>query len=1374
MTNKPSSIKHQPSKICPYPGPRSFNKDESLYFKGRDQHLDEIAKKLEEHRFLLVTGASGDGKSSLIFAGLIPHARAGFLKAQFSNWVVADFRPERSPLHNLANSLAHHLDYDDVLKVESDLNLGYSALIDLYKNSPLYSEDNQRNQRNQGNQRSQRSNLIIIADQFEEFFTNEENYNINTATATASARIVVRLLIETARIAQKQNLPVYIILTMRSDYFGHCTAFMDLPKMIVNSQFYLERLTRDDILQTLKEPAILSGNKISERLLQVLLNELSEDIGVDMLPIMQHCMYQIWKASDEGKEEMDLIHYAIVGGISKNKLPGEDQPKFEKWLAKLPEHTKKLYESPSLKNVLQIHANRLFDTAHEHYNNTQSVSKTDTVSKEEAQRIIKVAFQCLTKIDENRSVRNLMSLQEITDIIGDKKFDCDRVGKVLNIFRLDGNTFLRPFVTKDTETVLKPETILDITHEALMRNWSRLEEWAWEEHERVIIYRDLCAQLDKWLKNNKSKEHLLSAGSLSYFEKWYKELESNLIAWLNRYIERDRESVNLNTLSKQHFNEFVKQYFIDIKEYLKISRQNIDKKKKIAKAAMATISVLLVIAVIALFWAIDKRNEALELKQQIARTAHANEIATNAFLQLDNDPTLAFRLAEQAHKIESTKLSKQVIMAAYGEMPFYQKFFWHNSVIVSAKFSADGKYILTASWDKTARLFDFETKKELVIFKGHNNMMIQGNPDVINFSPDSRYIVTASLDSTARLWNLDGNCLSVMKHDGPVNSVVFSPKSPAGFSFLENETSKKQYLILTASSDKTAKLWDIKGNEIKVLKGHTGGVRSAKFSPDKKYILTTSEDNTLRLWNLNGNMLKVLNVHSQPVNYAEFSFDGNTILSVSMDNTAILWDLNGSKKRVLRGHKEPIRIGKFSPDGEFIITVSDDKTARLWNSRGDLIVVLEGHTAPVVTANFSSNGKYIVTGSNDMTCRLWDMEGKLLKILKANDLLYTAYFSPDSKYIITSHNAGTVCLWNINNLRYTILRGHSEFVWEATWSPDGNYIATASWDNTARIWDKNGEVLSILEGHIDQLDFVTFSPNGQLIVTVSNDHTARLWNLQGDCLRVLKGHSGFVHKAIFSMDGKYIVTPSDDGTARIWDIEGNELAVLTGHNSIVWEARFSPDSNIIVTASGDGIARIWDLKGNLLQTLKGHKDVIYRVVFSPDGKYIATASHDRTVRIWDLSGNELAICRGHTSPVVSVNFSHSGKYIATTDDTQTARLWDLNGNEIQVFRGHTAMINTVYFSSDDKYILTSCDDATARLWNLDGNQVNVYKGHNGGIQDAKFSPDEKFVLTASSDGTARIWPLLVKDALYDVNEVKICGDVWEMTEEDKIAFGIIK
>ena len=197
--------------------------------------------------------------------------------------------------------------------------------------------------------------------------------------------------------------------------------------------------------------------------------------GVDQLPIVQHALNQVWHAADNGKEEMDLIHYAMVGGMPVNELPEEQIDRFKKWFEDLTPEIKACYRNPNLQNVLDTHTNKLWEQAEVYYAN-----KTGKyISDEDAKSIIKTAFICLTKIDQGRAVRNRMTLKEIVNLIGRPEFGTKEVGDVLNIFREPGNTFLRPFILDDAESQnLNEEDVLDITHESLIRNWVYLGQWA--------------------------------------------------------------------------------------------------------------------------------------------------------------------------------------------------------------------------------------------------------------------------------------------------------------------------------------------------------------------------------------------------------------------------------------------------------------------------------------------------------------------------------------------------------------------------------------------------------------------------------------------------------------------------------------------------------------------------------------------------------------------------------------------------------------------------------------------------------------------------------------------------------------------------------
>ena len=511
--------------ICPYPGLRTFTEEESIFFKGRDEHIRKASALLEHRKFLMITGASGEGKSSIVYAGMIPYARGGFIKSKYTNWAVVDFRPERSPLSNFSNGLGNAFTDIDENVIRTNLSKGFSSLVNLYKNSPLY-VDTDSEEWNEGDEKERKllkrraANLLVIVDQFEEFFTNSENY-VNGVPSDESA-LVVSTLLETARIAARDDLPIYIAFTMRSDFIGQCAAFRGLPEFIGYSQFFVPRLKRVDLKRVIQEPAGLSGVVIRERLVERLLYDLED--GEDQLPILQHALNRIWGLAVEREEDLDLLHYAMAGGLAVQDLAEEDRKKYSLWFANLDPKMKESFGNPGLKNVLDAHANQLFFQA----------SKLDA----RAPHILETSLKCLTAVDEDRAVRNRMTLKEITKVLNEPDIGQKDVDDTLRIFRLEGNTFLKPYVDPDTEEfeTLEDDSVLDITHESLIRNWEMLRGWAHEENRDHEVLTELTTQMNHWINNGKSSSFLLSSGSLNYFEEWYSRVNPNKY-WIWRYIK---------------------------------------------------------------------------------------------------------------------------------------------------------------------------------------------------------------------------------------------------------------------------------------------------------------------------------------------------------------------------------------------------------------------------------------------------------------------------------------------------------------------------------------------------------------------------------------------------------------------------------------------------------------------------------------------------------------------------------------------------------------------------------------------------------------------------------------------------------------------
>lgn len=543
--------------ICPYPGLRPFTEDESIFFKGRDAHTAKAVTLLEQNRFLMITGASGDGKSSLTYAGLIPRARAGFFKARFNSWLLADFTPSRSPLQMLAKAVASALKMEEK-QVKEKLQHGFSALLQLYASSgffvdPQSSAYQNTDEEGKKNLEKKGANLIILADQFEEFFTNPKNFS--HGVPSDEAQLVLNLLIETAKIAHAQSLPVYVVCTMRSDYIGQCAAFRGLPEMIGFSQFFVPRLKRKELQQVIAEPAKLAGGAITPRLTETLVNAIGS--GFDQLPVLQHALNQLWHLSyGEGgtQKPMDIPSLVKLAGVPPDFLDENERKEFDTWLEQQSDQKRKYFDRPSLENVLNAHAGELYEKSLEEVKS--KYSEMPWVSR--SAHILNTLLQCLVKADAGRYVRNRMTVAEIAEIIAEQDFTPEHVAVFVSHFRKQGNTLIKPY--DNEQPVLSPDSLLDISHESLIRNWELLQELSRQEYDDRMVYADFLVQMQRWYANKKERGYLLPIGSLNYFENWFAQKRPSA-GWLLKYDESGEEK----QARKIHFEKELQEAGVFIK-----------------------------------------------------------------------------------------------------------------------------------------------------------------------------------------------------------------------------------------------------------------------------------------------------------------------------------------------------------------------------------------------------------------------------------------------------------------------------------------------------------------------------------------------------------------------------------------------------------------------------------------------------------------------------------------------------------------------------------------------------------------------------------------------------------------------------------------
>jgi WD40 repeat protein len=600
----------------------------------------------------------------------------------------------------------------------------------------------------------------------------------------------------------------------------------------------------------------------------------------------------------------------------------------------------------------------------------------------------------------------------------------------------------------------------------------------------------------------------------------------------------------------------------------------------------------------------------------------------------------AGQLLQLANTPPDAEIQTQVITALQQSLFWVQErnqFHPHSGMVWDVSSSADGQWIVSASSDRTLRLW-LRDGTLVHSLNGHEESVLG-----VAISPNGQLIASASQDETIKLWRRDGTLLATLEgHTAAVNQVRFSP---------DGQT------LVSASDDATLRLWRIDGTPLTTLTGHNAAVRDVRFSPDGQQIISASNDQTLRLWQQDGTPLRTLTGHTGPVQSVDMSSDGQWIVSASWDHTARLWRRDGTPVRVVQAHNTLIHDVRFTPDSRQFATASADKTIRLWRIDGTPVTTLGSHTSQVRSLDVTPDG-WLVSGGGDRSIKIWNLTHDWITPLQSHTgPVYAAEFSPQGDRLATSGADSTIKLWHLDGQEERSIRAHNSSIWDLSFSPDGQHLASSSSDWTAKLWDlRTGTLTTTLQGHRGPVYGVSFSPDDQWIATASDDHTVRLWRRDGVPVRQIAAHRNGVLTVTFSPDSRTLLTSSWDNTAKLWSLDGRLLQTFQGHSGWVFDATFSPDGTTIATASADNTVRLWSLNGDHLATLEGHSDGVTAVQFFPNG--IATASADRTLKLWTLDGTLITTLPGHTDTVNHLRFSPDGQYLASASDDRTVLLWN--------------------------------------------------------------------------------------------------------------------
>ncbi|SDC44244.1 hypothetical protein SAMN05444679_10378 [Variovorax sp. CF079] len=514
------------SPSSPYPGLRPFGEAEAGIFFGRERHVGRLLEILQRERFLAVIGPSGSGKSSLVRAGLLPLLPLGPVGTG-TRWRVAVVRPGQKPLRSLAEALlkpdvlgdellplpARQPDQSVVTLIETALRRGPRSMVDLVDAA-------------RGKSRHPEFNLLILVDQFEELFTYAE-----AGDAQADESDVFVNLLLTAKSAHENKL--FVTLTMRTDFLGHCVRFLDLPEAINRAQYLTPRLARDQVREVVTGPAEMFGGGIEPRLVEELINAVQKNS--DQLPILQHALARMWSAAKvraAGSEiRVTMADLSEVGGVD---------------------------------GALSIHGETLLT----HLNATQRI---------DAEWLFRAITDERSMDGGGQRVRRPQTLKRIAEWSG-------RAWRtyvpIVELFSDPSANFLtyrgQPLEPADGEN-----TVIDLSHESLMRQWATLEKWVTREADGGREYRRLQERMkDERLKTGS----LLSGGDLQRAMVWLKrglwlgdEGGRPTLAWASRYKSAERNT------------------FDDVAAFIHRS----DMREKVGKYTLHGLSALLVVASVA-------------------------------------------------------------------------------------------------------------------------------------------------------------------------------------------------------------------------------------------------------------------------------------------------------------------------------------------------------------------------------------------------------------------------------------------------------------------------------------------------------------------------------------------------------------------------------------------------------------------------------------------------------------------------------------------------------------------------------------------------------------------------------------------------------
>lgn len=1162
----------------PFAGLAAFQEADESRFHGRDRDILALLGCLERQPLVVLTGASGAGKSSLIRAGLIPA-----LKRSGESWDIRMVRPGRTPLATL-RSILDPADQDVDLQAQP---MDFGARLRAYCKRPTAPQ-----------------RILVFVDQYEELYT--------LVPDSAERQAYVACLLGAA---DEASSPLRIIWSLRADFLDRVAEDPRFMARMAGGLFFLPPMTRDAQREALILPVEACGYQFENHTtVEAMLDELADT--KNPLPLLQFAATQWWEARDTTRKLLSDQAYRDMGGVGGvlaghadrvvASLSADDQLVCRAIFLRLitPERTRAVVYLREL-GTLDVHVETIVQQL--------ATARLLLVDKDVEHGSAKVEIVHESLIERWPTLRRWLD-----ENAGDAHF----------LARL------RAAATQWEASGKSPGLLWRDREADEARVFYERHRRASTEARRARLgtaeARYIEAVSDFFEQSRKRKIRLIAAAFVGVC------LVATIVSWLAIDARRQARRADEEAARVRDQNaELALQALRGRNATRMLAARNSQEDPTLVLALLREIeapdvpkdwpqlvSAALSAGVARDVWRTDPARCAysIVMSPDGKRLAVAMDDNTVRILRPDLSEEACLRghdklvwsvaWSPDGRRVVSASndLTARVWFVDGSRSPLVLR--GHGDLLNSARFSPDGERIVTAADDDTARVWDARDGREIVA--------LPHDADVQSavWSPDGKRVLTTTANGMGRVWQADGQGkpLELRGHEGVVSSGDFHPDGSR---------------IVTAGRDHTVRMWDARaGNEIAVLRGHEGSIFNVAFSPDGERIATASKDKTARVWNASGTGSPlVLRGHHHWVYAATWSPDGKQILTTSLDGTQRRFLLDDIvAPTLLEGHEDAIRGLAISPDGKRIATTSIDTTLRVWNADGrGSAMVFRGHTGPVTYPRWSPDGSRIATASADKTARIWPMDAsaKPIVLAGAETSIEVVAWRPDGKQLLTVSKDGTMTLWNDRGLEVakTQKKTSTEFkvLYAAFDSTGKRILLTDTLDRTLYSWrpDDHAELETL--GELDTpVRLARWSPDGTRVLAIATAGSARIFDSTNARVFVDVQAPKPIRNGIWSNDGRRIVFALEDGTFLpyqdgVWGAPIATGVPEEGHGSFA----LSPDGRRLLTTTPYGKVRVRYAEGEGFPfVFDGISLAIAHAVYSPRGDRIALTYEDKFAWVW--------------------------------------------------------------------------------------------------------------------------------------------------------------